>query len=216
LAEHLTPFIVRMSRWPMKSWTNLCLIRFISSHLLFPPHKKSTDIADAFHRLEMVRLAISDVSDFMVSDVELNRQGPSYTIDTVKHFRSILPAEDEIYLLMGIDAFMEIDTWKSYRELFDLSRIIVMARPGPLYKNDTMQRHMFNAYLETMVSDGYAFSAAQSAYVHKEKHTVFICNAGLLDISSSQIRKLMRKGNSINRLVPDKVEEYIIKKGLYQ
>lgn len=164
----------------------------------------------------MTRLAISDHSNLMPSDIELNREGLSYTIDTVKHFRSILPKDHEIYLMMGIDAFMEIDTWKSYTELFDLMQLIVMARPGHWCKENTMQWHILKTYLSTKVSEGYSYCASRSAYVHGEKRPVFICNVSLLDISSTKIRQLVKNNRSINMFVPEKVEEYIIKKGLYQ
>ncbi|MBU4209797.1 MAG: nicotinate (nicotinamide) nucleotide adenylyltransferase, partial [Proteobacteria bacterium] len=98
-----------------------------------PPHKEPGDVVDAKYRLEMIRLAVSEYSDrlnsVIISDVELKRSGPSYTVDTVNHFKSILPYNSRLYFILGIDAFLEIDTWKSYSDLFYLTAFIVMARP---------------------------------------------------------------------------------------
>ena len=95
-----------------------------------PPHKTPGAVANADDRLEMIHLAIADLSGLTVSDVELNRPGPSYTIDTVRHFKNTLANDSRIYLIMGLDAFLEIDTWKSYTELLEQIAFIVMARPN--------------------------------------------------------------------------------------
>ncbi len=96
-----------------------------------PPHKPAEGVIDAGDRLEMVRLAISGYDEFTVSDVELKRPGPSYTIDTVRHFKSVYPEDADFHLIIGLDAILEIDTWKSYRDIFRLIPFIVMMR-GPI------------------------------------------------------------------------------------
>ena len=93
-----------------------------------PPHKEPDGVVDAEDRLEMIRLAFSDDPNFVISDVELKRSGPSYTIDTVRHFKSISPENTKFYLIMGLDAFLEIDSWRSYNDLFLLIPFIVMSR----------------------------------------------------------------------------------------
>jgi len=92
------------------------------------PPKNRNGLVDAGDRIEMIRLSFSTHPDFSVSDVELKRSGPSYTIDTVRHFKSILPEDTELVLILGLDAFLEIDTWKSYKDLFLLIPFIVMSR----------------------------------------------------------------------------------------
>ena len=82
-----------------------------------PPHKMPGEVADADDRLHMLSLALEDAPGLTISDVELKRSGPSYTIDTVQHFKRNAPDQFQIYLIMGMDAFLEIDTWKSYDEL---------------------------------------------------------------------------------------------------
>ncbi len=95
-----------------------------------PPHKERGGVAAAADRGAMLTLAVEGCSALAVSDVETRRPGPSYTIDTVRHFRCSLPADTEILLVVGLDAFLEIDSWKSFRELLGLVPVIVLSRPG--------------------------------------------------------------------------------------
>ncbi len=180
-----------------------------------PPHKDSDGIADARDRFNMINRAVSNDPDFAVSDVELKRSGPSYTIDTVVHFKSILPAGSTLYFVVGIDAFLEIDTWKSYRSLFSMTRFVVMTRPGIDTNDATVMQKKVNEYLLSGISDGYAFSPLHSKYVHPEKEPIFLFEITLMDISSSKIRRLVNTGGSIRFLVPEKVETFIKKRGLY-
>src|ERR1700730_1559242 len=77
-----------------------------------PPHKPADGLAPPEHRLEMVRLATKGNRHFMVSDVEIRRVGRSYTIDTAKHFAATMRHQASIFILMGSDQFMELETWK--------------------------------------------------------------------------------------------------------
>ena len=175
-----------------------------------PPHKKPIGIASAKDRFEMVRLAVSDSPHFSVSDVELKRSGPSYTIDTVRYYQAILPKATQFYLILGIDSFLQIEIWKSYMDLFRQVAFIVMARPGG--KQISSQWQMLESSIK---SAGYQFFAAQNCFTHPKKQPVYICDVSLLDISSTKIRKLIKNRRSIKFLVPEKVEEFIKIKGLY-
>jgi len=184
----------------------------------FPPHKSSEDIADPEDRLEMIRMAISDCPELMVSDVELMRSGISYTIDTIHYFKSVLPEDTELFFIVGIDAFLEIDLWKFHKELFDMVPFIVMARPGvrgtsPAYLR-TRWKSLEN-FIQTRISGGYAFSDAQTCYVHPEKKTISLFDVTLLDISATKIRKRIREGMSVRFMLPREVEHFIRKKGLF-
>ncbi|MDM8524512.1 nicotinate-nucleotide adenylyltransferase [Desulfococcaceae bacterium HSG8] len=178
-----------------------------------PPHKSPEGIADAEYRLEMTRMAVSDCTDIIVSDVELKRSGPSYTIDTVRHFRSVLTRDAELYFIIGLDAFLEIDLWKSYKELFLLIPFIVMIRPGYSRKSDALRE--LDVFLRSGISDGYGYSASRDCYVHAEKQAVYIAEADFLDISSTEIRRRIKDGGSIRSLVPEKIENFIKTKGLF-
>ncbi len=183
-----------------------------------PPHKAPESVADAQDRLEMTRLAVSDCTDIRVSDVELRRSGPSYTIDTVRHFKSVISPETELFFILGIDAFLEIDYWKSYEALFRLIPFIVMARPGARGTSPTYLRtswKILEDHLNTRISQKYEFSESRMGYIHPEKQPVHFFNVTLLDISATKIRGLIREGKTIQFLVPEQVEHFIKTKGLF-
>ncbi len=184
-----------------------------------PPHKEQRNLVDAKDRMEMIRLAVATCPALMesvtVSDVELKRKGPSYTIDTVCHFKSILPKDSRLYLILGLDAFLEIDTWKSYKDLFMLTSFIVIPRPGTGSADRSAILRSIENYLKKSISHGYNYSFSQSCYIHSDKQPVFFFDVSPINISSTKIRKLINQGMSIKSLVPGKVEEFIKTKGLY-
>lgn len=188
-------------------------ICFIPSAL--PPHKIPSGIADANYRLEMTQIAIKGYPEFFVSDVELNRQGPSYTIDTVKHFQSNQTEPAVFYLILGLDAFLEIDTWKSFKELFRVIPFIVMTRPGFNYCDNKDKFTVISDFLKTKISDGYLFSDKDSGYIHKIYQPVYILDITPIDISSTNIRMLIKKKEPVSFLMPQGVELFIKNKGLY-
>ncbi|MCD6185010.1 MAG: nicotinate-nucleotide adenylyltransferase [Deltaproteobacteria bacterium] len=184
-----------------------------------PPHKDQTDVADANERYEMVKMAVKDDSEFKefveISDVELKRSGPSYTIDTVLHYKSILPEDSSFYLILGIDAFLEVNTWKLYMNLFDLIPFIIITRSGiENYKKNEGCRAV-EEFLFTRISAKYRFNSKISGYVHEYKKTVFMLDIAPLDISSTMIRRDIRENKNIGSLVPVAVNSFIEKKRLY-
>jgi nicotinate-nucleotide adenylyltransferase len=197
----------------VKSGFSLDEILIIPSAL--PPHKKPNSVVAAEDRLEMIRLAFLNDPDFVVSEVELTRAGPSYTIDTVRYFRSILPENTKLYLIMGVDAFLEIDTWKSYKDLFLLIPFIVMSRTIKGKEDQAWQWELLGNHLRSRISKGYTLSASQPAYVHNTKQPVFVFDVSPVDVSSTTIREYIQKGISISHMVPQIVEDFIKTKGLY-
>ena len=201
----------------VKNAFNLSQVLLIPAAL--PPHKASKAVANAEDRIHMIRLALAGDSELMeaftVSDVELTRSGPSYTIDTVRHFKRILSNEIELYFIMGLDAFFEIDTWKSYRTLFRLVPFVVMIRPDGSGQDYGLMLKRLEDYLKERISDNYRYSESQAGYTHEENPTIFVCRVKPIDISSTQIRECIRKGLSITALVPENVEDFIKTKGLY-
>ncbi len=183
-----------------------------------PPHKEPRGVADARDRMHMIELAVADdpllTQTVTVSDVELQRSGPSYTIDTVRYFWQKLPEETELYFIIGLDAFLEIDTWKSFRDLFLLIPFIVMTRATADFDDDSIQSTLED-YLQSKIAGSYRFSAAQSCYLDEEKQPVFIFRVTPIDISSTKIREFVQKGAGIESMVPAKVEDFIKTKGLY-
>jgi nicotinate-nucleotide adenylyltransferase len=99
-----------------------------------PPHKDNTDIAAAQDRYRMVKLAIKTNRYFLVSDIEIERDGRSYTIDTLKELKKIYP-HDELYFITGSDLLKYLDEWKDLGEIIQMVKFIVATRPGyPLEK----------------------------------------------------------------------------------
>lgn len=196
----------------------LDLIYFIPAAL--PPHKNSTNLTDFQNRFEMICLAISKSNGFRISDVEMARSGISYTIDTVRYFKSTFPENYQFFLLMGVDAVFEINTWKSFQDLLKLIPFIVMIRPETDIDGTNIKKRPFSwakltDYLKTNISDGYNFSEKTFCYHHKNRPSIFTCNISPQNISSSNIRELIRKKKAFQHLLPKKVADYIKAKGLY-
>jgi len=180
-----------------------------------PPHKLPGEVAAAADRLNMLNLALDADSGLKVSNVELNRSGPSYTIDTVEHFQRTLPAESRLFLIMGLDAFLEIDTWKSYRKLLAQIPLIVINRPNAGDRMSGVPWKVMDDYISTKLSADYSYSASRSAYLASGQQPIYVFEVTALDISSTRIRLAISKDQSINYLVPPKVAEYIRTKGIY-
>jgi nicotinate-nucleotide adenylyltransferase len=173
-----------------------------------PPHKSAEHVANAEDRLEMVRLAVQGVPSLEASDVELARPGPSYTIETLQYFQERFGPESAVHFIVGQDAFSEITTWKSYKALFATAHFIVMTRPGAKLAR-------IEDFIHTHISEGYHYDPATNQYGHPEWCTIFCLNITHLDISASEIRERIGRGRSIRFLVPDTVQAFIAKKGLY-
>jgi nicotinate-nucleotide adenylyltransferase len=178
------------------------------------PHKKSGHIAGAQERYEMARIATSNTPGFSASDVELKRSGPSYTIDTVLYFKSVMP-ETKLYFILGLDAFLEIDTWKSYMDLFPLIPFIILTRPDAGHKDPGLRQQKIEDFIKSRISAGYKYDSLQSGFIHLKMEPLFLFDVTPLEISSSAIRSLIKKERSIRFLVPDEAIDFIKTKGLY-
>src|SRR5205085_10787525 len=105
---------------------NLDLVYFIPAAA--PPHKQESELTPPDHRLSMVRAATKGNRYFMVSDVEIRRLGRSYSVDTVRYFLSTVRQPATLFLMMGADAFAELDTWKDATELIGMCNVVVHTR----------------------------------------------------------------------------------------
>jgi nicotinate-nucleotide adenylyltransferase len=180
-----------------------------------PPHKVSGEVADAADRLHMLNLALEDNSSLKISDVEIMRAGPSYTIDTVQHFQRALPDHSQIYLIMGMDAFLEFDSWKSYEELLSKIPFIIISRPKSGIFSDDSGRKDIENYLISKISTDFNFNESDSCFRSDKLQPVHIFEVTGLDVSSTRIRRLIGKGRSIRYLVPANVVKFIKSRGLY-
>jgi nicotinate-nucleotide adenylyltransferase len=193
---------------------NLSKTLFIPAAL--PPHKPVRNVAAAADRMEMIRLAIGHVRDFETSDIELNRSGLSYTIDTVKHYLTATQTSNHFFLILGMDAFLEIDTWKSFRDLLRLIPMIVMTRPGSRGAENKFGWKAAEDFIREIISDQYAKTASGKRFEHGEYQPIHLADVSPLDISGTRIRQMVHAGRSIQFLVPEKVERYILQRRLYK
>ena len=180
-----------------------------------PPHKPHREISPAGDRLEMMRLAVGSRASFEISDIELRRTGPSYTVDTLSHFKQTAPDRD-YYLIVGLDAFLEIDTWKAYLEIFKQVPVIIMARPGGLPEPALSSWQAVADFIRQNISGGYRITDGGAFDADGGYEPIHFIDVSLLDISGTGIRDSIRRGKSIRYLVPKEVEDYIRQRGLYQ
>lgn len=180
-----------------------------------PPHKENTALAGFDDRCRMIEESISSNPGFIVSDAEFRRGGPSYTVDTVREFTKEAREKTEFFLIIGMDAFFEIETWKAYESLFDLISFIVMTRPLKSARDSRKRYEAMAEHVRRHVDKGYEIDQQKGRLVHEKKQPVWVYNVTPLGISSSQIRGLAGQRDSIKYLVPEAVEEYILKKDLY-
>lgn len=152
-----------------------------------PPHKEGRDIVEAPVRWRLLNLACHGNPRLIPCDLEMTRSGPSYTVDTLSLIRRSLYPDDEVFLILGMDAAAEIQTWKSWQTILDTVNVIVARRGG----------------------SGLALLTPEVA----EQVQVF--EIPLIEISSSRIRKLVQEGMSIRYLVPEYVRETILNEGVY-
>ncbi len=157
-----------------------------------PPHKKDYPVTPARHRLAMVLLATASNPYFQVSTEEIERPGPSYTIDTIRSYRERFGEALDLYFITGADAILEILTWKENTELIRLTRFIGITRPG--YDLTALNQRLPPSYLER----------------------IDILEIPTIDISSTQLRQRVCTGEPIRYLTPDPVRDYIAKEGLYR
>jgi len=185
---------------------NLKRIIFIAAAV--PPHKEVEGGIPGKHRVEMVRLAISGNPHFSLSDIELKRPGKSYSIGTIQLLREQYGSDLELFFILGMDAFLEIGTWKSFQELFSLCHFIVMTRPG-------FDKPVSATILPVSIADAFAYDEGENRFIHRDGYSVYLQGVTFLDISSTKIREAISKGRSIRYLIPREVERYIQRHHFY-
>ena len=155
------------------------------------PHKSSNEYASAEDRLKMCRLALEDYDDFEISDYELCRQGKSYTVYTVRHFKQLYP-NDELVLMVGSDMLLTFDQWYEYREILGKVTLAAISRCG------------------TDLNQLYKMSEKLSLF-----GKTIVVNASAVTISSTKIRKMIKNNEDISCYLNGKVVKYIMLKNLY-
>ena len=169
-----------------------------------PPHRDTPQVS-ALDRLAMVECAVAGVATLVVDSRELQRDTPSYTIDTLELMRAELAADDQLFLLLGWDAFCGLPTWHRWEDLLLHCHILVLQRPDADSEPPDALRNLLAA---RSVSDPLALKGpgGQIAFVWQTP----------LAVSATQIRQLLASGKSVRYLVPDAVLAYIDAHGLYR
>jgi len=173
--------------------TQLDLDKVIFVPAGLPPHKMDVHVSPAEHRLAMVELAVAGNPHFEVSRVDIDRFGPCYTVDTIALLREEWGPDVEIYFIMGSDSLADILTWHKPDRLIRLCRIVAVGRPGYRVDMDELDRCLPGA-----------------------SQRILFINSPQLDVSSSDIQRRVRAGESIKYQVPEAVERYICEHGLYR
>ena len=156
-----------------------------------PPHR-AAPVANASQRIAMLERAIEGQKRLSVDARELNRDGPSYTLDTLVELRGELPRDQPIALLLGDDAFSGLPTWHRWRELFDLAHIVVMTRPG---HGGELSRELADEVYRRRADVGAVAGAVAGCVVH--------IAVTPLEISASHVRRILASGQDVRWLVPD-------------
>lgn len=180
-------------------------VRFIPAAV--PPHKNSQVIASFNDRATMIQLALAGCPDFKLSTVEASLPVPSYTIDTLKYFHDQAMVATDFFFLMGADAFLDIVSWKSYRQVLQAAHFVVVDRPGAA----SCQVKKLIARLGYMPED----SSGKWCHLTFQKY-IFFPSSSIVDISSSLIRQKIKADISIEGLVPPATLEYIYAHDLYR
>lgn len=183
--------------------------RFSLSKVIFipsgiPPFKvRESELIDACHRAEMVRLAIRTNPFFEFSDIEIKREGISYTVDTLEILKKEYP-EEQIYFIAGADAMADLPKWHRPERILELAEIIVVTRPDfPLSRLQNLLVYGIDREELTRFINGEI-----EEFRHRPFHFI---RTSAISISGSLIRSFIKKQKSIKYLLPEEVEYYIIK-----
>ncbi|MCS7234303.1 MAG: nicotinate-nucleotide adenylyltransferase [Synergistetes bacterium] len=156
-----------------------------------PPHKIGKNLSAPEDRYMMVLLATLDNPYFEASRIEIDREGVSYSIYTVREMKEMLGSNTELFFITGIDIILDLQNWKEPEELLKICRFIAVTRTG--YNLDLVKERLPQEFLDK----------------------IDIVKIPSPPISSTDIRKRVRRGESIKYIVPPLVEDYIRKRGLY-
>jgi len=170
----------------------LDIVLFIPTGM--PPHKVDNPVTDANLRFEMVEMSIRSNKNFKVSRMEIERDGPTYTIDTLRILHNLFP-DQELYFITGTDALKELLTWREPEEIIRLARIVGASRPG--YDSRDLLAKIYRQYPFT-------------------KDRIYQLEVPALAISSTDIRSRVQNQKSIRYLLPEEVRLFIKTNKLYQ
>ncbi len=174
------------------------------------PFKKKGDLPNKKERFNMLKLATENNPDLEVSEVELKREGVSYTIDTLRHFADSDP-DARFYFILGNENFAHIEKWNQYQDLFSYSNFAVIERPSAdAFKEDQLiPPGLKQAFKLKRTTDDAVI------YEHKSLNELVFLKISGINISSSRVRNLIKEKKSARYFIPDSVNSYILKNKLY-
>ena len=183
------------------------LDRVVFMPTFITPHKLTESLTPARFRFELVKAAIEDNPGFSISDLEIRREGRSFTVDTV---RELLKEPDtEVFLILGSDSFNDIASWYEYEDLLSLASFIVAPRPNHPPKP-------LEEVLPVELAAKFWYDSRVMGFVNSNGNSITYLDTTPIDISSSDIRERVRRGRTVRYLLPDTVIEFIRKEGLYR
>ena len=177
-------------------------IALVPCHI--PPHRESPG-ASSDRRLELLRLAIMEEPGLVVDGRELNRQGTSYTADTLRQIREEIGSDEPLAMVVGTDSFAGFDRWREWERILELAHIIVVVRPGYDISPGSAPAELMAARAADAVSDLHDSSSGR----------ILALEPPLMDISATGIRERIGDGRSPRYLMPDSVWRRICEFGLY-
>ncbi len=183
-------------------------VLFVPSHI--PPHKEMEEIVSPRDRMRMVDLALRDRCYLVPCPIEIRARGTSYSILTLNRVKKIY-SHAWIFFILGVDAFLDIKTWKEWTRLLEQCLFIVMTRPG--YRLADATRVLRRSFREKILE------VPRSAKIREgwfSTFRIFLVPIDALDISATDIRKRARNGEPIKGLVPRSVEKHIRERRLYE
>lgn len=177
------------------------------------PPLKTSEIAPAGHRYEMLRIAVKENPFFELSDIECKRTGKSYTVKTFEELQNTNPGT-EFFLILGIDAFLDIPRWWRPEQLVSMANFIVISRPG--FSFSALRESPYVASGMKLLKDIDRSRNEANIIKLKTNRNAILFRLTPIGISSTQIRKCIRQGKSIKYLLPPEVHSYIITHKLYK
>ncbi len=190
---------------------NLDQVLFVPAAL--PPHKPRRELAAPEHRHAMVRLAIAGHSGFAVSDLELRRPGPSYTVDTLLELRLGTGSSGDLFLLLGSETFLDLPSWREPARIAQLARLVVIPRAGAPFDPEGEEAMRILREIGQEMFVPIALSGNVSTLPARG---VLVVPVTSLPISASDLRRRAREGRSLSFRVPAAVEAYILEHKLYR
>jgi nicotinate-nucleotide adenylyltransferase len=178
-----------------------------------PPHKDPGSISSAYHRHSMAAMATMSFPRICVSAIELENQDKRYTFETVDTLRRTYGDEAAIFFIIGSDSFDELHKWKEPGRILDNCSIVVAARPGYEIASETLASKALTA---SQIDDVRGASARRPLGAGPGRSRVYLTDLAWVDVSSSDIRRRVGEGLSIEGLTPGAVIDYIGKYGLYK